>query len=74
MNEQMIIKNELIKKLKTLSKDRDFLLSVVNTAWHIEDRKEIIRFIDAGKAVTYESVILLALTLYEERDKTNNCS
>ena len=70
MDEEIKIKNELIKRLKTLSEDRDFLLSVVNAAWHIEDRKKIIEFVDIEKEVTYENVILLALTLYEERDQT----
>lgn len=68
MDEKAKIKNELIDKLKTVSEDKDFLLSVTNAAWHIEDRKKIIRFIDAGKDVTYENLILLALTLYEERE------
>ena len=68
MDEKIKIKNELIKKLKTVSEDREFLLSVINAALHIEDRKKIIRFIDAGKDVTYENLILLALTLYEERE------
>ena len=70
MDEEINIKNELIKRLKTLSEDRDFLLSVVNAAWYIEDRKKIIEFVDIEKEVTYENVILLALTLYEERDQT----
>lgn len=64
------IKNQLVEKLKTISEDQEFLLSVINAAWHTEDRKKMIAFIDDGEDVTYENVILLALTLYEEREET----
>lgn len=67
MDEQTKVKNELIEKLKTISDDREFLLSVLNSARHIEDRKAIIFFIDNTEDVTYEDIILLALTLYEKR-------
>lgn len=70
MDEQIRIKNELIEKLKTVSEDREFLLSVINSARHIDDRKTIIKFIDNGKDVTYENLILYALTLYEARKGT----
>ena len=69
MDEQVKVKNELLKKLKTISNDEEFLLSVLNAARHIEDRKTIIQFIDAGNEATYESIILLALTLYENREE-----
>ena len=69
MDENAKIKDQLIQKLKTISQDRDFLLSVINAAWHIDDRKKIITFIDGGKDATFENVILLALTLYDEREK-----
>ena len=69
MGEKAKIKDQLIQKLKTISQDPDFILSVINAAWHIDDRKKIIAFIDDGKDVTYESIILLALTLYEEREE-----
>lgn len=67
MDEKTKVKNELIKKLKTISDDREFLLSVINSARDIEDRKAVIYFIDNAEDVTYENVILLALTLYEKR-------
>lgn len=69
MGEQLELKNKLIDKLKTISEDREFILSVINSARHIEDRKAIIDFIDSGENVTYENIILLALTLYEEREE-----
>lgn len=62
------IKNKLIKKLKTISKDEEFILSIINFAKHIDDRKTIINYIESGDDVSYENVILLALTLYEERN------
>lgn len=69
MSNQLELKNKLIDKLKTISKDREFILSIVNFARHADDRKAIIDFIDNGKDVTYENIILLALTLYEEREE-----
>ena len=69
MDKNTAIKNELIEKLKTVSEDREFLLSVINLALHIEDRKAIINYLDTAEDVTYENVLLLALTLYEEREK-----
>ena len=71
MSEQIELKKELIKKLKSISDDRDFILSVINSARHTDDRKAVIDFIDNGEDVTYENIILLALTLYEEREKAN---
>lgn len=70
MDEQTRVKNELVKKLKTVSEDKEFLLSVINSARHIEDRQAIIYFIDNADDVTYENVILFALTLYEKREET----
>ena len=69
MDEQLKIKNKLIEKLKTISEDREFIISVINSARHIDDRKTVIDFIDNGEDVTYENIILLALTLYEEREE-----
>lgn len=71
MSEQIELKKELIKKLESISDDRDFILSVINSARHTDDRKAVIDFIDNGEDVTYENIILLALTLYEEREKAN---
>lgn len=69
MDERQQIKNQLVNKLKTISEDREFILSVINSARHTDDRKAVIEYIDNGKDVSYENVILLALTLYEEREK-----
>lgn len=69
MDERQQIKNQLVNKLKTISEDREFILSVINSARHTDDRKAVIEYIDNGEDVSYENVILLALTLYEEREK-----
>ncbi|MBQ5904399.1 MAG: hypothetical protein IIW88_00835 [Clostridia bacterium] len=69
MDERQQIKNQLVNKLKTISEDREFILSVINSARHTDDRKTVIEYIDNGEDVSYENVILLALTLYEEREK-----
>lgn len=71
MDEQAEVKKLLLEKLKTISEDREFLLSVINAAKHIEDRRTVIEFIDNGKDVTYENIILLSLTLYENREENN---
>lgn len=69
MEEKEKIKKELIEKLKTISEDRDFLLSVINSVKRTEDRKAVIEYINKGENVTYEQLILLALTIYENREE-----
>lgn len=66
MDEKTRVKKELISKLQTISDDREFLLSVINTVRTVEDRKTVINYIDTGENVTYENVILLSLTLHEQ--------
>ncbi len=72
MDEKAKVKNQLIEKLKTISEDKDFLLSIINSVKDTDDRKTVIEYISQGKEVTYENLILLALTIYEEREKQNN--
>ena len=72
IDEQTKVKNRLIDKLKTISDDREFILSVINSAKCIDDRKTIIDFIDNSENATYENVLLLALTLYEEKTNQEN--
>lgn len=69
MEENEKLKGRLFEKLKNISQDQEFILSIINLAWHVEDRRKVIAFIDDGIDVTYENVLLLALTLYEEREK-----
>lgn len=72
MDEESKTKKILIEKLKTISDDKEFLLSILNSARHIDDRKIVIDFIQNGENVTYENLILLALTLYEKREMKND--
>ena len=69
MEENEKLKGRLVEKLKNISQDQEFIFSIINLAWHVEDRRKVIAFIDDGVDVTYENVLLLALTLYEEREK-----
>lgn len=69
MNTTAEIKNKLIEKLKTISEDKDFLVGVISNAKHNDDRKALIKYIDEGKEVTYEQLLLLSLWLNQERKK-----
>lgn len=69
MNTTAEIKNKLIEKLKTISEDKDFIVGVISNAKHNDDRKALIKYIDEGKEVTYEQLLLLSLWLNQERKK-----
>lgn len=69
MDKRTQIKNELVEKLKTISQDREFILSVINHAKHDDDRKEIIKYIDKGEDVSYEQLLLLSIWLCNQREK-----
>ena len=69
MNNSSEIKLRLIEKLKTISEDKEFLLSVINAAKHNDDRLALIDYIDNNVDATYENIILLSLTLYENREE-----
>lgn len=69
MNTTAEIKNKLIEKLKTISEDKDFFVGVISNAKHNDDRKALIKYIDEGKEVTYEQLLLLSLWLNQERKK-----
>lgn len=71
MNTTVEIKNKLIEKLKTVSEDKDFIVGVISNAKHNDDRVAIIEYIDEGKEVTYEQILLLSLWLCKERKKQN---
>lgn len=72
MSDSEKVKDELTEKLKTISDDKDFLDGVLVNAQHIDDRKAIIEYIDNGKDVSYESLLLLSVWLDKEREKTSN--
>lgn len=69
MDNSSEIKLRLIEKLKTISEDKEFLLSVINAAKHNDDRLTLIDYIDNNVDATYENIILLSLTLYENREE-----
>lgn len=67
MSNAVEIKEQLIEKLRTVSDDKEFLLSIINHARHVDDRKVLIEYLEKGEDVTYENLILLSLELYEKR-------
>lgn len=53
----------LIEKLKKFSTESDFIIGVLVYAETQSDRKQLIEYIDNGKDVSYESILLYALEL-----------
>lgn len=64
-----IIKRKLFDKLKEFYPNKDFVGGIVSNTQNDEDRQTIIDYLDNGKDVTVENVILLSLYLKNERDK-----
>lgn len=61
-------KKALKEKLKTISEDKDFILSVGSAAGGTEeDAKKIIKFIEEEKDVSVSDVIAFALSIYYEK-------
>ena len=57
----------LDEKLKTVSSDDDFLVSIYSMVGEYpEDMQQVIDFIDEGDDVSYENVILLANSLCQD--------
>ena len=71
MEETAKIKTMLVEKLKTVSTDNDFIVGVISNAKNDVDRKAIIEYIEKGKDVSYEQVLLLSVRLGQERKKAN---
>ena len=71
MEETAKIKAALVEKLKTVSTDNDFIVGVISNAKNDVDRKAIIEYIEKGKDVSYEQVLLLSVWLGQERKKAN---
>jgi hypothetical protein len=53
----------LIEKLKKFSTESDFIIGVLVYAETKADREQLIEYIDNGKDVSYESILLYALEL-----------
>ena len=61
------LEDVLEEKLKTISSDDDFLVSIHSmVSEYPEDMQQVIDFIDEGEDVTYENVILLANSLCQD--------
>lgn len=61
------IRKELISKLKGIFHNKDFVTGVLSNATHPDDRKTLIEFIDNGRDVTPENIILLSVHLDQNR-------
>lgn len=60
----------LIEKLKLFwENDEEFIIGVLVDLETDFERQQLIDYIDNGKNVTYESIILLALELEQSRNK-----
>lgn len=57
------IKVKLFEKLKVVHPNKDFIVGVMSNVKTDSDRQTIIDFIDKGKEVTIENLILLSLHL-----------
>ena len=58
----------LFEKLRFFYNNGDFILGVMCNAPHEDDMKTILEYIEKGKDVTRESLILLSLELGNKRD------
>lgn len=70
--ENEIQKNELSKKivseLTKISNDTEFIVGVLLDVENDDDKKALLEYIEAGKDVTYEQIILNALWLAQQRE------
>lgn len=66
-----LTKKELIQKLKTISEDVEFITGVISMASQDNERIQIIRYIDKGEDISYEQLLLLALSLKQTRKEKN---
>ena len=71
-SENDIQKNELSKKivseLTKISNDTEFIAGVLLDVENDDDKKALLEYIEAGKDVTYEQIILNALWLAQQRE------
>ena len=58
----------LFEKLRTFYNNRDFVLGVMCNAPHEDNMKTILEYIEKGKDVTRERLILLSLELGNKRN------
>ena len=58
----------LFEKLRAFYNNRDFVLGFMSNAPHEDDMKTILEYIETGKDVTRENLILLSRELGNKRD------
>lgn len=59
---------ELVKKLRGIWNDKEFVIGVLSHLKDDEERGEIIEFIDSNDDVTSEQIDLLSLDISQSRD------
>lgn len=59
---------ELCEKVKSVYNDKNFVIGILGVANHVDDRRKLIEFIDAGEGVDISSVTALATNLRRVRD------
>ena len=66
------LQKELVKNLKTVSQDKDFILGAILYAETEEDQQTIIDYIDKGDDVNEQNVTLLSVFLDNKRNLAGN--
>ncbi len=62
------VEKELVKKLRDIWNDKEFVIGVLSHLKDDKERGELIEFIDSNDDVTSEAVTLLALDISQARD------
>ena len=62
----------LIEKLRAFSEDDDYILGTLAESPFDEDRQLIIDYIDNGKDVSYENILLFSLEVGIKREQMQN--
>lgn len=67
MNNISALELKLYDALITVSDDDDFIIGAMTNVDHDDDRKALIKFIEAGENVTYSNVLLESVILDQKR-------
>lgn len=70
-NNSRTLETELIKRLKKVFNDKEFVMGMLVFVYDDKDRQLLIDYIDKGEDVTVESVSAIALNLCDLRDEIN---
>lgn len=62
------VEKELVKKLRTIWNDKEFVIGVLSHLKDDGERGEVIEFIDNNDDVTSEQIDLLSLDISQSRD------